>query len=293
MLHRLDEFLFDIMGIFVPGLITIAIFIVYPFSILPIEQVNPTFKKLLFYIKELNSMKFDPLLIFLVLFIICYILGHVIKVASNMYYQLGKSIVDNTIIDGLDAILENIKKYRTLKTSYNETPKNSNEKRIYMRKWSIVRFFVDNLLKIITFDAPSYDYKFENMYKDTKIRLKEEYGISYFFENREWYPFYKSGKIVSERLNIKTNTRQFLAKYNFYRSVSFIFICHTFYMILIGNKLAPNLMIAKYSSIIIGLDIILWITFHIKYKRYWTMCGNEAILGFYNSVILKEFTEKE
>jgi hypothetical protein len=276
MSERIDEFLFDILGLFLPGLISFTLFLLLPFTIVSNLDLNEFTQKSIKIILFFNDTKIDYKILFLLIIIASYILGHIIKIFSTIFYELGKAVVDETILTWSDKIY-----FRIFKRKYND-PKNA-----------LLKFFCKQLRQIIKFKAENYDPQFKNMYNITREKLTVDIRIEYFNENSEWYPFYKSAEIVSHKKGIKTKTRQFLAKYNFYRSISFISFLHLVFMLASKNCWVTESILCKYFGIIILFDIILWFTFHVKYKRYWTMCGNEAILAFYNSLIIDKFLVKE
>ena len=92
--------------------------------------------------------------------------------------------------------------------------------------------------------------------------------------------------IVQDNENIKTLTRTFLAKYNFYRSLAFIAFAN---ILLIAYIL--NFKHAIHTTAITELMyllIVFYFVFHYKYKRYWMLSGNEAVMALYYYYFLKK-----
>lgn len=268
---KLSEFIFDIMGLFLPGLLLCIYLMTLPLCIINYSEAKqdlPKVYNLLLYIHELNI---PPYVIIFVSIFIFYMVGHTIKVFSKYFYDICPFIMDKFILKPI-IILKN----------YLYDKKSNNKLINYLRKLvcKVLTIFLD----MFTFGVESYDCSFEQMKEVSRIKLYEEYDMSFFKDNNTWYPFYKSALMIAIDKKVKTHANFFLAKYNFYRSVAFVFLIHILMIILLFRDANKGTIIANYSNYIILLDLLLWITFHAKYKRYWCACGTEAIIGLYHSL---------
>ena len=99
----------------------------------------------------------------------------------------------------------------------------------------------------------------------------------------KWHSLYKFAVAANLQEGIKSLSNNFLAKYNLYRSLSFIFLLSFVYYAIffqITYSLLPiNIAILRGS--ILFFSALLWFTFHVKFKRYWTLCGNESLMSLY------------
>lgn len=246
-------------------------FINYKFNYLG-KNIDSTYK-VLQSIKNLNISSIIYIIIFI---LISYIMGHLIKIFSKKLYQLSEKIFDEYFYilfkNTFDKNLLNFIKYE------------SNEKyniNIFIIFSKLLYFIITLLKDIFLFCAKNYDDKFNHMHTECIQILQKKYHISKKHNIDDWYVFYKLAQYIENENNIKTKAREFLAKYNFYRSCSCIFLVHLIFLLLhykIGFSTNP-----KYNDtyLIIILDILFWFTFHTKYKRYWTMCSNETISSLY------------
>ncbi len=105
MLDKIESFLFDVLGLFVPGLIFGLLIITLPSLVIePSQQssLNPTILFLLSTYKiiadNLNSLKPPVSLCFIaIIAILCYLSGNTIKVLSKYQYDICKLIFDDTL----------------------------------------------------------------------------------------------------------------------------------------------------------------------------------------------------
>ncbi|HEY6899766.1 MAG TPA: hypothetical protein VI233_03950, partial [Puia sp.] len=93
----------------------------------------------------------------------------------------------------------------------------------------------------------------------------------------------KISGVITNQENTKTLGPFFLAKYNLYRSLSLIFLFTIVYYIyffkVAGAYITPTSH--EISGLILASPVILWFTFHVKYKRYWTLYGDERIMSLF------------
>ncbi|MGL5428594.1 MAG: hypothetical protein ACRDAS_11845, partial [Cetobacterium sp.] len=121
----------------------------------------------------------------------------------------------------------------------------------------------------------------EKINRDKKTKLK-----------KEWYTIYKIGKFYEENKKIKSLSSTFLAKYTLYRSLSLIFFLNLM-LLICKERYLIELMEWIPKIIFQTLMFLTWFTFHIKYKSYYTYCGNETLVALYYKIILEPEEEKE
>lgn len=270
MVERIETFLFDIVGLLVPGIVAILTFLlsfaitvdwnIYTQVIEPEKfYINSIFSDLIF-----KTCRFDwgqnQLLCGVILFILlCYLFGHIAKIFSKIFYDVGILFFDNFLIKLL-IYLGN---------------------KIGIKKLNILNNFVSkNLAMIFEFKVPSYSSKFEKYYLKTIDMVRTQLGI----ELNDWYSLYKLAQVSLRKEEIKTLTNRYLSKYNLYRSLSFIFLLDIIFMLQLFKKGWVNIEIFPYYLFLISIS---WLTFHEKYKRYWVLCGNDALVSFFYFLVTK------
>lgn len=314
MIEKLEQFLFDILGLVIPGFIAIFILFLLPILILDLNKISNfanDFFYLNLYIKNIisfyNSNKY---IVVTLIILICYILGHVIKVMSKYPYALLNVIFDEGIFKILNNILEYIILEYIIKVIQKKTSSSKNKPNpllyllqpSYRKSWKIkikkqklhiwyidilnflislyYSFFKKVFNDIFSFNAPNYYSANENIKKNVLDKLKNKYEVD-FPDN--WYSIYKISNVILSQENIYSLSFKFLAKYNFYRSLSFIFLANYIYILTlynIFNEYISNLGKNIFSLLII-VNSLLWITFHEKFKRDWTLCGNESLMNLF------------
>ena len=295
-LSKIENFLFDILGLVLPGVIFLTILIL-PISLVDISKIPQKEIDASFILAELSILSklitkywnsnFN-LTISLIL-IISYLIGHTIKVFSIIKYEILTAVFDKSINKLAFWLFEKIK--YVINYPYNLIF-GSDIYSTEFYKW-IKQLFspIKNLLiKIFVFKSP--DYFSDNNALRTKCVdiINHRIGTTY---PDKWYSVYKFSTVITNQENIKSLASNFLAKYNLYRSLSFIFIFATIYYYLFlevsDNYVSQDLK--KISSLIFLASILLWFTFHYKYKRYWTLCGNETLVSLFYFLNKKKINE--
>lgn len=270
-MEKLSEFIFDIMGLFLPGLLLCIYLMTLPLCMINYSEAKqelPKVYNLLLYIHDLNI---PPYVIIFVSIFMFYLVGHAIKVFSKYFYDICPFIMDKFLLKPIIILKDYL---------YDQKIKNKSVNYLIKLVCKVLTIFLD----MVTFDVESYAGSFEQMKEVSRIKLYKEYDMSFFKENNTWYPFYKSALLIASDKKVKTHANFFLAKYNFYRSVAFVFLIQILIVILLFRDANKGTIIANYSYYIILFDLLFWITFHTKYKRYWCACGTEAIIGLYHSL---------
>lgn len=260
--NKLNDALFETLGLLLPSLV-LCIILTEPLLYTRIiffkdNQLSAIIEQ----IGDVNQF-------WIVLFIIAifYVIGNVIKVISKLYYDLGKSIFDNTIfkIIGCMPIKWIIKKIK------EKNPK------VEFKNWpffTIINVIYIWVKKTLSFATVNYGNNFDKIYiylAKEKLKIFDDEKDKY----KNWYLFYKEATTILNQYNINTLYYKHLSKYNSFRSLECVFFFGILYNIFFYNKSINHLL----YFIVLGVNIVCLVSFHEKFKRYWMMCGNEVIAG--------------
>ncbi|MCM3586983.1 hypothetical protein M3182_14690 [Mesobacillus maritimus] len=293
MWEKIEIYFFDIMGLLIPGLIFLTGIIFTTLFLISEEVISEIqsalkdivlFKALFEFHKEILSHFWLIVVFYLVN---AYLLGHVIKVISKVYYWMFRLIFDEFInkmvffIYNWGVILvKKITNYLLSKKPNFTEYKSLDVFRFINEYFRMVKKFIIYNLKVV------FVFKTEDYEKENKVLLVESMKmINKRFNTKfpeEWYSVYKLAKIIIYHESIKNMNDTFLAKYNFYRSMSFISFIQV--LVLFICYLNPQYFNPYSNFIIVGLLIInfvFWYTFHEKFKRYFKLCGNETLVSIY------------
>lgn len=219
-------------------------------------------------------------IVLIVIVLLSYIIGHLIKVLAILKYEFCSAIFDNFF----NLIVIKIKNeiIKLIKSLFSKWINPNNRVIIFIGEclnnlYSPLRGLIS---KIFTFKAPNY-FSDNDVLKDDCIKMINDKFKTEF--PKKWYSLYKFSTVINNQEGIKSLSSNFLAKYNFYRSMAFIFFLIFFYYSIFfqttSNLLSNNILSLK-GLILISI-VLLWFTFHYKYKRYWTLCGNETLVSLF------------
>ena len=289
-MNKIEQFLFDIIGLLIPGFVAMVLPMLILFFVCKLNSFilfNNFFNEF-----SQSSIKEYTWLILIAIFTILYLLGHVIKVFSIRYYNFMRIIFDKNINVQFIKIKNFLWKYLS-----KEINKSSNLfiDIIFMTS-KITIGILEELSRsiggIFVFQTQGYDSSNEQFYDKVLHQLKIKYGINIKKRTdirKLNYAIYKLSQIIQDTNTIKTLTNTFLAKYNFYRSLSFIFFINIMFLVYIHItdevKDITNFYISLFCL------IIFWYTFHEKFKRYWELSGNESLMGIYFYLFYKDKIE--
>jgi hypothetical protein len=142
---------------------------------------------------------------------------------------------------------------------------------------------------IFTFSPPHHFESDTGLKQNCLAKLNTRLSIDYPDDRS----ITKISGVISNQENIKTLGPFFLAKYNLYRSLSLIFLFTTLYYIyffrVAGAYIAPASH--EISALILAAPAILWFTFHVKFKRYWTLYGDERLMSLFYFLNKKKLNE--
>ena len=278
----LERYLFDIIGVIVPGLTSVILYYLIIKNDAPTELIEQL------QTMEYNTITWTAIIIFL------YILGMFVKVVAIKTYEIMGSAFGNSkdcsiprffkrCADHLDA-----RKNNCLIEFLEQ--KNESETscvcicwiidniilypiKIFVRIFVGILFNVAKLLEIATtfkIDRCPYDYK--SLYIELRKEMKEQ-NIANFDEARDIEEdailLYKLSSVIIRQNELKSLFDSFLAKYNLFRSLSFVFGTFGLY-----SSFLSDIVYAQCYTICL---LIAWFVFHYKYTRYWGLCGGDAI----------------
>ncbi|MFH7820354.1 hypothetical protein [Neobacillus thermocopriae] len=291
MWEKIEIYFFDIMGLLIPGIVFVTGIIftsLFLISGQALSDILDVLNKIAFfkiYLKMEEVLKKHIWLFVVFVIFNSYLIGHVIKIMSKVFYWFFSIIFDqffNKIFSFIISWLwKNIRALISfLKIGDLFKDINPDFKKFVMDFIkSFYKFFHHNLKVIFVFGTEWYEKDNKPLLEESLRIINERYDTNF---PTKWYSIYKLSKIIIYHENLKNMNDTFLAKYNFYRSLSFIcFLQFTLLIILSFNKELLN----DYSDIIINIlmivNLIFWYTFHEKYKRYFKLCGNETLVSIY------------
>lgn len=295
-LSKIENFIFDILGLVLPGFVFLGILII-PITLVDITKIPSKNLDNSFILSELSTINnlfknyWDEKsnLIIALIIILAYLFGHFIKVFSIIKYEILVAFFDKSINKVVNYFFEKIKKLLDwiFKLFSNQSLFTT---KLYLWVKDILKPFKNTLSKVFTFKSEDY-------FKDNTILRTECINIINTRLNTnypdKWYSLYKFSTVITNQENIKSMSAFFLAKYNLYRSLAFIFMFATFYFHFFFHAsikyISPE--INKVTSLISLTAFLLWFTFHYKYKRYWTLCGNETLVSLYYFLNKKKVNE--
>lgn len=283
-LSKLENFLFDILGLILPGAIFLMI-LLSPMLFLDMGKITEQIADKSVLLSALTTVSgflknyciAYPRTALMIALVSAYLVGHTVKVFSIIIYDILPAIFDKFINKGVSF-------------AYTKA------KRFFFRRgvpdWLKDLFspFKKIILDIFTFEPVSYmerDIAFrQNAVGKLNARLAMQVP-----DNQKTAA--KLSAVITNQEGIRSLGTFFLAKYNLYRSLALIFLFTTVYY-LFFFRVAGCVISARpqtFSGIILAAPAILWFTFHSKYKRYWMLYGDERIMTLFYFLNKKKINE--
>jgi hypothetical protein len=287
-LSKLENFVFDILGLILPGsifLLTLMSPLLFvDLSEIPNEIIDDSLMlSVLTTILKMLSTYWAayPKSALIIALILAYLAGHVVKVFSIIKYDFLTALFDRRLNKLSEEIFNKIKNWIPLQSRQSST---------YAWFKEIFRPFKLFIQAIFVFKAP-YRFKDDAFFMENcAYRLNSRLSTTYAYEEKS---ISKISSIIATQEQFRNIGTFFLAKYNLYRSLALIFLFTTFYYISFfraeSTYIKPSLH--QISSIIFAAPVILWFTFHVKYKRYWTLYGQERIMSLFYILNKKKINE--
>ncbi|RMH41881.1 MAG: hypothetical protein D6694_08480 [Gammaproteobacteria bacterium] len=248
LVKSIRTFLFDVLGLLLPGFIALML------GVLPWLIPSHSLSSFQSYVHSLSGS--TPILFLLLLG--CYLLGHVIKVWAKYGYRLSFILLEKNLYQKL---LCPMARWRWIARFLNT------------ELGGVTRSFFRALLVC---QPPSYDSVMEDLRRAVREKWHSRTGTPF---PGQWHPLFKLAQATGADNHIPNEMSTYLAKYNFYRSMAFLFGLNFAY--LAGLWMTFHQLSFSAFAIAFVANFLFWFSFHVKYKRYWTLCGNEALKVMY------------
>ena len=295
-LSKIENFIFDILGLILPGFIFLGVLVI-PLALVDITKIPSKDLDNSFVLSELSTISnlfknyWDEKsnIIIISIIVLAYLLGHFVKVFSIIKYEILVAVFDKSINKLVAYLYAKLKSffdwlYQIMFTGSLLSTKG------YLWLKDLFKPFKNTLSKIFTFISEDYFTDNTSLRTECVSIINARLNTNY---PDKWYSLYKFSTVITNQESIKSLAAFFLAKYNLYRSLAFIFLFAAFYYNIFFNASAKytSLETQKLSSLILITAGLLWFTFHYKYKRYWTLCGNETLVSLYYFLNKKNVNE--
>jgi hypothetical protein len=283
-LSKLENFLFDILGLILPGAIFLLI-LLSPVLFIDIKLAEPVADKstLLAALTIVYGFLKDycihyPRTALFIATISAYLVGHTVKVFSRIKYEFLKALFDKNINPWAK------KRFAKLKTRLfkNRLPP----------RWLREFYFpCKKLIKdIFQFETTSSNERDVPLRRKCVEEINERLSMN-LPDSQENVA--KMSSVITNQEGLRSLGTFYLAKYNLYRSLALIFLFTTLYYIYFFTTAGPVITEKSHriSGIILVAPAILWFTFHSKFKRYWTQYGDERIITLFYFLNKKKINE--
>lgn len=276
----LERYLFDIIGVIVPGLTSVILYYLIIKNDAPTELIEQL------QTMEYNTITWTAIIIFL------YILGMFVKVVAIKTYEIMGSAFGNSKDCSIPRFFNmcmcqlNASKNKCLIEFFEQKNVSGTNCvcwiidnvilypiKIFVRILVGILYNVAKLLETATtfkVDRCPHDYK--SLYIELRREMKEQ-NIADFDNAKDIeedaIQLYKLSSVIIRLNELKALFDNFLAKYNLFRSLSLVFGAFGLYSLFFYKG-----EFAQYYTICL---LIAWFVFHYKYIRYWGLCGGDAI----------------
>lgn len=284
---KLENFLFDILGLILPGAIFLLI-LLSPILVMDMGKAEKVTDPSAFLVGLTtmwhvlkNYWSTDQRSVLAIATVLAYLFGHTIKVFSRVKYNLLPAIFDKTLNKGVADV------YRWFLSLFPVSWRTS-------KPWGHLRDLAMPFLRFIrdifTFGTVLAVPRDIIFLQDSAATLNSKLSIDVPADQEV---IAKLSSVVTNQESLRSLGTFYLAKYNLYRSLALIFLLTTFYyncfFHLRDNSIIPTTQ--KISGIILAGSALLWFTFHSKFKRYWTQYGEERILTLFYFLNKKKLNE--
>lgn len=286
-ISKIEDYIFDFLGLVLPGfiflLLTSTPLLIYDYNRLGIQVVANS--KLLSILKNL-ALHIDKIIdkpsqfTVIVIVLISYIIGHLIKVFSIIQYDFSRMIFDGLICKLFSLLDSWTRSYVKWILDSFFLPNDTVRLKLIKLLTRIYKPFNSLYKKLFQFEAPDFIKDNESLKDECISKINTKFNTQ--FPNK-WYSLYKFSTVIQNQEGIKSTSFWLLAKYNLYRSLSFIFLITFAYYWIFFKTMCQYLdkSIISLQDLILWSIFLLWFTFHYKFKRYWTLCGNEVLVSLY------------
>lgn len=270
-LDKLEESLYDIFGMVIPGMLVLLILYIF-FNMKPTDEINFAINPILNLFINLDNKEylaqlpttFSPFQTTFITFA-AYITGHVIKYFSSKFY----------------------------KYVYSDFFKKDNLNFKTHHKYMIpAKYYIDDI----------YEYGCElqnvtaNICKCFNKCIKKSSALNNFEKNKTKF-ILNHARSISRIDNIKTLIPKYVAKYNFYCSLAFIFLLMSISSIFSLAKIILNYfnhnspMLIIQAVIFIVINILFFIVFNHEYFRHCSLYEKESYMILLNYINKNEISK--
>lgn len=284
---KLENFFFDILGLILPGAVFLLILLspVLFVDMGRIGKIADTSVVLSALVTIWTILKTywasNPKSVLTIIAILAYLIGHTIKVFSRIKYEFLTAFFDKFIDKWVERLYNKCRDWvfpsKTSKT--------------YLQLKELFSPFKSLISAIFTFDIVYYTKSDEAIRQNCLDQLDDRLGMDI---SRDKYSIVKISSVITNQENLRSLGTFFLAKYNLYRSLALIFLFTIFYYLCFFRTVKDLLTgtSQELSHAIIMVSILLWFTFHAKYKRYWTFYGSERLITLFYFLNKKKINER-
>jgi hypothetical protein len=307
--EKFDQYLFDIVGIILPGFLAILIFCFLSGVELQSLFISTKIQSLLVPGKA-QSLKahsvallypdfnFQNAVVLFILFLCSALFGHTVKYFGVTFYETFGKWLDGGLYKHLRRFLHKV----------NRKIKNFQRRWIrgFLRRgglwrWCLCKLYclgyrsicwvlkpVWGIIKddLLRFQTKKYASNYKPIEKYVVHKLSNDQNLQGLrvsdptkFNNE----IYKIADILSRNKNngIKSLWYMHLAKYNCYRSLAFLFLATFLICLASHTSFIGGLHLVNANETVCIFSLILFITFHYKFKRYWQLCSAEALMTLF------------
>lgn len=245
-MEKVEYFLYDILGLCIPGFVVI---LTLDFRI---NFIGAIIELLTDIPKSCFAFLFGAILL-----ITCYIVGSLLKIISKYFYKIIQRIFDECI----NKFINSLKSFTCIKNKL---------------KLLLGDDLYGLVAEIFVFKAQKFGAEFTEYYNKIKEKIDIKTGPKRIDDNQNNFDYgiYKLGQIVAMNNSIKTHSNLFLAKYYLYKLLACWSFLYIFVVIIYYYNFSHPILL------ILGL-IIAFIVFNQKYKLYKKLNGNELIMALY------------
>jgi ABC-type multidrug transport system fused ATPase/permease subunit len=325
---KLENFFFDILGLILPGAIFLLILLspVLLVDMAKMEKAADTSVILSALVTIWNILKAywasNPKSALTIVTILAYLIGHMVKVFSIIKYEFLTAFFDkcvnkiavklyNKVIKMAIEIYNKVRKWvsppkpapiETILSARGElssvegpsspvAPPAEDPYRVSCK--DLFKPFKALIEHIFIFKPAFYHNSDEPLRQNCLDNLNASLDIRFPDDD---HSIVKMSSVITNQEGLRSLGTFFLAKYNLYRSLALIFLFTTFYYFWFFKIADKDDLLSKISQEVSGFmlvaPIILWFTFHVKYKRYWTLYGGERILTLFYFLNKKKINER-
>lgn len=283
-IEKINFWFYDFMGLVVPSGLLLLLFIKPILE--KISNIEGSIKIQNLFILGIVDKKSLKVMEILILIIILDMLGNIIKILSQLFYGFCNCLLDKFFFKIIkkfyDYFKYTVECYKNTNIIFERVLEEIKNFYHFLELNSLLKLLIEYYKYIIYFKTEKYNPENKFMIEEIVGKINEKNGTKF---KKEWYTIYKLGKVYEENEGVKTLSSMFLAKYTLYRSLSFIFFMIGIYIIFINDNYLGVINISK--KLFLCVIFFSWLSFHIKFKKYYKLCGNETLVGLYYKIVLK------